>query len=247
MDRLLYTSMSGINRVLDAQAQNAGNLANASTTAFKAALSASVERPVGGDGMPTRVSVASQSGGADLSAGTLLSTGNALDVAIRGQGWMVVQGPGGDEALSRRGDLTIDVNGLLRTGAGNPVLGDGGPIAIPPSRSVTIGADGTISVIPLGQGPEAPAVVDRIRLVNPDPAALRRDTDGLFRTEDGQTPPADAEVRLLSGHLESSNVNLADAMVEMISLSRQFEMQVRMMRIADDNAESASRLMRMQG
>jgi flagellar basal-body rod protein FlgF len=247
MDRLLYTSMSGINRVLDAQAENAGNIANSSTTAFKAALSASVERPVGGAGMPTRVSVASQSGGADLSEGSLVSTGNRLDVAIRGSGWMVVQSPDGGEALSRRGDLEIDVNGLLRTGAGDPVLGDGGPIAVPPSRSVTIGDDGTISVVPLGQGPEAPAVVDRIRLVDPDAETLRRGTDGLFRTQDGQTPPADAEVRLLSGHLEGSNVNLADAMVEMISLSRQFEMQVRMMRIASDNADSASRLMRMQG
>lgn len=247
MDRLLYTSMSGINRVLDAQAQNAGNIANASTTAFKAAMSASVESPVDGAGMPTRVSVASQAGGADLSQGALVSTGNPLDVAVRGSGWMVVQSPDGGEALSRRGDLNIDANGLLRTGAGNPVLGDGGPIAVPPSSSVTVGDDGTISVVPLGQGPEAPAQVDRIRLVDPDPAGLQRGTDGLFRTADGQAPAPDADVRLLSGHLESSNVNKADAMVEMISLARQFEVQVRMMRIANDNADSAARLMRMQG
>ncbi|MEQ8803103.1 flagellar basal body rod protein FlgF [Haliea sp.] len=245
MDRLLYVSMTGANRVMEAQARNAQNLANVGTTAFKATMDSAVSRKIDGPGLPSRFNVQTRDTTTDLSSGALVATGRSLDVALQGDGWMVVQDAEGAQALTRRGDLQVDANGLLRTGAGNLVQGEGGPIAIPPYAQLTLGGDGTVSIVPLGQGPEAQAVLDRVLLVRPDAETLERGSDGLFRVRGGELPPADAEVRMLSGHLEASNVNMAQAMVEMIELARQFELQVRMMRMAGDNADTAAQLMRM--
>lgn len=245
MDRLLYVSMTGANRVMEAQARNAQNLANVNTTAFKGALDSADARRIEGPGLPSRYNVQTRDSRPDLSPGPLQSTGRDLDVAVQGEGWLMVQDAEGGEALTRRGDLQVDANGLLRTGNGDPVLGNNGPIAIPPYTQLTLGADGTVSIVPLGQGPQAQAVLDRIMLVSPDPGALERGTDGLFRAADGELPQPDADVRLASGQLEASNVNMAQAMVQMIELARQFEMQVKMMRNADENADTAAQLMRM--
>lgn len=245
MDRLLYVSMTGANRVMEAQARNSQNLANVSTTAFKGALDSADAQRIEGPGLPTRYNVQTRDSRPDLSPGPLQSTGRDLDVAVQGAGWMVVQDAEGGEALTRRGDLQVDANGLLRTGNGDPVMGNNGPIAIPPYTQLTLGADGTISIVPLGQGPQAQAVLDRIMLVAPANETLERGTDGLFRTADGEPPQPDATVRLASGQLEGSNVNMAQSMVEMIELARQFEMQVKMMRNADENADTAAQLMRM--
>lgn len=245
MDRLLYVSMTGTSRVMEAQARNAQNLANIGTTGFKGALDSAASQRIEGAGFESRYNVVTRPSQADFSEGPLQSTERALDVAIRGEGWMVVQDGNGGEGLTRRGDLQVDANGVLRTGNGSPVLGNNGPIAIPPYSELTIGADGTVSIVPRGQTPQAQAVLDRILLVKPEQSTLERGTDGLFRTADGERPPADAEVRLISGHLEGSNVNMAQSMVEMIDLARQFEMQVKMMRKADENASSAAQLMRL--
>jgi len=247
MDRLLYTSMTGMNRTLEAQARNTQNIANLSTFGFKAVLGDADARPVEGDGMASRVNVVSHAPSPDFTPGSMMSTGNTLDIAVQGDGWIVVQDRNGEPALTRRGDLHADSNGLLRTGNGLPVLGDAGMIAIPPYRDVTIGSDGTISVVPLGQGPEAQAILDRIMLVAPDNRALERGPDGLFRMADGSLPPPDAGVQLVSGALEASNVNMAEALVEMVSLSREFEMQARMLRVVDENSEVSARLLRFNG
>ncbi|MDT8438401.1 MAG: flagellar basal body rod protein FlgF [Wenzhouxiangellaceae bacterium] len=244
MDHMLYTAMTGISRVMEAQTQNANNIANANTTGFKAELMRSGAFPVDGPGFPTRVATINEGSGADLAPGAAIATGNPLDVTIQGEGWFVVQVPGGGEALSRRGDFEIDANGVLRNGAGMPLMGETGPVAIPPYETVTFGVDGTISIVPIGQDPDAPAVLDRLLLVRPDdPAQLQRGADGLFRLPNDEIPPPAADIRLLTGHLEASNVNLAQTMVEMISLQRQFEMQVRMLRMASDNADSSAMLL----
>jgi len=245
MDRLLYVSMTGAGKVMDSQAANANNIANATTPGYKAIEQAALSRPVEGAGLPTRVNSMAGTPGADFAPGTLMSTGPDLDVALQGSGWMVVQSPDGDEALTRRGDLQLDANGLMTTGDGHPVMGDGGPLAVPPNAKVTIGGDGTVSVVPLGQGPEVQAVVGRIRLVDGGEVGLERGEDGLFRGADGTLPPDDGSVRLLTGHLEGSNVNMAEAMVDMIELSRQFELQIRMMRTAEENGGKAAELLRM--
>lgn len=244
MDRFLYISMSGAKETLRAQTVNNHNLANASTTGFRAELSAFQSRAVAGSGHSSRVYATHSTTGWDQTQGALTATGRELDIGINGPGWIAVQAPDGREAYTRAGDLRIDPSGLLINGAGHPVLGDAGPLMVPPHASIAIGADGTLSIVPLGQGPETTALVGRIKLVNPAPEALVRGGDGLFRMQDGSDAPPDASVRLASGVLETSNVNIAEAMVNMIELARHFDLQVKAMRTAEENAATAAQLLR---
>jgi len=243
MDRLLYVAMSGARETLRAQAANNHNLANAATTGFRADLAAFQARHVAGDGYASRVYATTSTTGFDATSGTLVPTGRDLDVAVQGRGYIAVQALDGREAYTRAGDLRIDSNGILRTGTGLPVLGDGGPVAVPPHASVAIGADGTVSIVPLGQGPETRAEVARIKLVNPKDADLTKGGDGLLRMKDGSDAVADASVTLVSGVMETSNVNVADALVNMIELSRRFDLQVRAMKTAEDNGAASARLL----
>jgi len=244
MDRFLYIAMSGAKETLRAQTSNNHNLANASTTGFRANMDAFQTREVAGSGYASRAYATDATTGWDSSQGALQSTGRDLDVGIEGDGWIAVQGTDGREAYTRAGDLRVDPSGLLMNGAGHLVLGDAGPVSVPPNTSLTIGADGSISIIPIGQGPETTATVGRIKLVNPPAESLVRGEDGLFRTNDGADAPPDANVRIASGVLESSNVNAANAMVKMIELSRQFDLQVKAMRTAEENATAAAQLLR---
>lgn len=244
MDRFLYIAMSGAKETLRAQTVNNHNLANASTTGFRADLEAFQTREVAGSGFASRAYATDSTTGWDQTQGTLVSTERDMDVGIKGAGWLAVQGPDGREAYTRAGDLRVDANGQLVNASGHPVMGDSGPLSVPPNQSITIAGDGTISVVPLGQGPETMAQVGRLKLVNPPPEQLARSSDGLFRMIDGSDAPADANVQITSGVLESSNVNVADAMVNMIELSRQFDLQVKAMRTAEENAASAAQLLR---
>lgn len=244
MDRFLYISMSGAKETLRAQTVNNHNLANASTTGFRADLSAFQSRAVAGAGYASRAYATNATIGWDSTQGALMSTGRDLDVGINGPGWMAVQGPDGREAYTRAGDLRVDPSGLLMNGAGQTVMGEGGPISVPPNTSLLIAADGTISIVPVGQGPETTSQVGRIKLVNPAAESMARGDDGLFRTVDGTDAAPDANVRVTSGVLESSNVNVADAMVNMIELSRHFDLQVKAMRTAEENAATAAQLLK---
>jgi len=245
MDRMLYIAMSGAKQTLLAQAANTQNLANANTTGFRADFDAFRAMPVYGDGYPTRVYAMAERPGVDLSSGTVAATGRDMDVAINGDGWLAVQAADGSEAYTRAGDLRVSSNGQLTNGAGNVILGNSGPIAVPPSEKIEIGTDGTITTRPLGQAPNTLSVVDRIKLVNPAKADLIKGTDGLMRLKDDSAAPADANVRVVTGSLESSNVNSVDAMVNMITLSRQYEMQVKAMKVTEDNDQSAVKLVQM--
>lgn len=247
MDRFLYISMSGARETLRAQTANNHNLANASTTGFRADMSAFQTRAVAGSGYASRAYATNSTTGWDPTQGALAATGRDLDVGINGAGWIAVLGRDGREAYTRAGDLRVDPNGMLMTGAGLQVMGEGGPISVPPSTSLTIGADGTISLIPMGQGAETTAMVGRIKLVNPPDADMVRGEDGLFRNVNGADVPADASVKLVTGSLESSNVNTADAMVNMIELARRFDLQVKAMRTAEENAASSAQLLRGGG
>ncbi len=243
MDRMLYVAMSGARETLRAQAANNHNLANASTTGFRADLAAFQARAVQGAGYDSRVYATVGSTGFDASTGAQVATGRDLDVAIKGDGYIAVQGFDGREAYTRAGDLRIESDGTLRTGTGLQVMGDGGPISVPPASSVLIGSDGGISIVPLGQGAETRAIVGRIKLVAPEQSQLERGTDGLFRMKDGTDAPSDAKVQLASGVLESSNVNVADSMVKMIELSRRFDLQTKAMRTAEDTAQASAKLL----
>jgi len=245
MDRMLYVAMSGAKETALAQARNTHNLANASTTGFKASLDAFSSRHVSGPVHETRTYAVAEDMQVDMNPGSLQATGRDLDIAVQDRGWIAVQALDGGEAYTRAGDLQIDAFGQLTTGTGLAVLGDGGPVAIPPFETLEIGSDGTISIRPLGQEANTLARVDRIKLVNPDPAELVRGTDGLIRHVQGMEQPPDSGVNLINGMLESSNVNAVEAMVRMIDLARHFEMQVKMMKTAEDNDEASASLLRL--
>jgi len=245
MDEMIYLAMTGAKQTEYAQAINSNNLANVSTTGFRADLHSFSSAPIDGPGVGSRINAVVESYGTDFSQGAVTSTGRNLDVAIQGAGFLAVQSSDGSEAYTRAGDLRIGSGGLLETGAGLLVIGNGGPVAIPPNNSLLIGTDGTVSVQPIGQGPETLATIDRIKLVNPDIRLLAKGSDGLFRLSNDDAASADASVRLTSGVLEQSNVNVAKTLVNMIELSRQYEMQINVIKTAKEDADAAAQIMRV--
>lgn len=242
---MLYIAMTGAKQTMLAQAVNTNNLANASTTGFRADLAAMRSQPVFGPGYPSRVYAMTERPSVDFSFGTISATGRDLDIAVNGEGWIAVQGLDGTEAYTRAGNLRIASGGILQTITGHSVLGNGGAIAIPPADKVEIAVDGTISIRPIGQSPSTLAIVDRIKLVNPPVDELVKGPDGLFRLQGSDGGVADAAVRLTAGALESSNVSAVEAMINMIALARQFEMQIKTMRTAEDNDSASAQTMRM--
>ncbi len=243
MDRLIYTAMTGAKHVFMQQAGNANNLANASTIGFKAQEHRFRAVPVLGEGMPTRAFTVDASVQDVFDEGPVMFTGRNLDVTVEGRGWLAVQLPDGSEAYTRAGSLDVNANGLLQTKSGYNVVGDGGPINIPPDNNIEIAPDGTVSVVPTYGTPNNSNAIGRLKLVNPPEADLQRGADGLFRLKNGQPADADTNVRVSSGSLEGSNVNVTDAMVNLISLSRQFEMQIKMLQTADTNAQKADQIL----
>jgi flagellar basal-body rod protein FlgF len=247
MDKLLYVAMSGAKETLRAQAANNHNLANASTTGFKADLSAFQSRAVTGPGYASRVYATDNSIGWDSSAGSQQATGNVLDIAVNGSGYIAVQDPTGNEAYTRAGDLHVDPTGQLMTATGLPVMGDNGPISVPPYSSIAVAKDGTISIVPQGGQANSMAIVGRIKLVNPPADSMQRGADGLFHSAGPDPLEADANTTITSGALESSNVNIASSMVNMIELARQFDMQIKSLHSADENAQSSTKLLQSSG
>jgi len=245
MDRMLFVAMSGARETMKAQAINTNNLANASTTGFKADFQSSMSQQVYGPGYASRVYATNQDSGVDFAAGSIISTGRELDMAINGEGWFAVQAADGSEAYTRAGDLRLDNLGRLTNGAGNIVLGNGGPISVPPHAKLEVGADGTISIQPLGQAVSTLAIVDRIKLVNPADDELQKSADGLMHMKNGKAAVADASVSVVSGSLESSNVNTVGSMVRMIELARQYETYIKLMSTAEDNDRASSEIMQM--
>lgn len=243
MDRLIYIAMSGAKHTMHQQAQVAHNLANASTTGYKAEANSFRALQVLGDGEKTRAFVVDSTSGADLSTGAIQNTDRDLDVAVQGKGWLVVQSADGSEAYTRNGSLLIGSNGLLQTRNGLTVMGDGGPLAVPPDAEITIAKDGTVSAIPAGQAASTIATAGRIKLVNPPEADLVKGSDGLFRLASGVSAPADANVVLAQKSLETSNVNAVDSLVNMISLARQFDMQMKLLQNAEANSRQAAQIM----
>ena len=242
MDRLIYTAMTGAKGTMDQQAAVAHNLANATSTGFRAELHKLRAVEVQTEAMRTRAFTVDASVANNFEQGALQHTGRAYDVALAGKGWLAVQMPDGSEAYTRNGSLDVSANGILQTHDGKPVLGDGGPITIPPDNEISIGADGSISA----SQPDQPGVVNvvaQLKLVNPPEADLVRGDDGLFRVRGGAPAQADPNVRVAGGYLEGSNVNVVDQMVQMISLARQFEMQTRMLSTAEQNDRAAAQVL----
>jgi flagellar basal-body rod protein FlgF len=246
LDRMIYVAMTGAKHILGQQAAVAQNLANASTNGYRAAASAFRAVPVVGDGLPTRAFVVDSTAGANFTSGAVQRTGRDLDVAIQGPGWIAVQTESGGEAYTRNGSLQIGTNGLLQTRNGLNVVGDGGPISIPPDSNISIATEGTVSVISTVPPPTSVNAVGRIKLVNPDEKLMVRGGDGLFRLAGGGSADIDPSVALASGALESSNVNVIEEMISMISLARQFDLQMQLLNNAQKNAAQASQILNVK-
>lgn len=246
MDRLIYTAMTGASQTLGRQAAVAHNLANATTSGYRAEehrlRAVQVQSQAIQKGLATRAFVVDASTHTDFAQGPLNQTGRSLDVAVQGKGWIALATENG-EAYTRNGSFEVSINGVLQTRTGIPVQGDGGPITIPPDVKIAIGRDGTISTIPESGAQNTVNVVGRLKLVNPEEAGLARGGDGLFRTSGGDAATADEKVQIAAGYLEGSNVNAVEQMVSMISLARQFDMQLKLVTAADANDRAATQLL----
>ncbi|PBS12434.1 flagellar biosynthesis protein FlgF [Lysobacteraceae bacterium NML93-0792] len=249
MDKALYVAMTGARATLQAQGTVSHNLANADTAGFKAALANTEAYRIQGGTHASRIDAVHIDQGFDNRMGAQRVTGNPLDVSLREDRWLAVQATDGTEAYTRAGNLSLTPNGQLVTAGGHPLVDDNGmPFALPPHQALDIGHDGTVSIVPLGEGPQTMAVVGRLRVVDATPDRLARGLDGLMRNTDPQTPLAQAPGEVMAtGTLETSNVNAAGALVQMIQLQRQFEMQVKLIQRGDDNAQAANSLLRLGG
>lgn len=245
MDKMLYISMTGASQNTLAQRAHANNLANISTTGFRRDYEQARSMPVFGDSFPARAYAMSERPATDFTPGALQETGRDLDVAVGGNGWIAVQAPDGSEAYVRTASMNIDALGVLRAGNGMPIMGNGGPIAVPPEQKVEIGQDGTVSIRAMGEGPRVMAEVDRIKLVNPDLKNMTKGLDGMIHTKSGQPADADGSVQLVSGFLEASNVNAVEEMTSVLALSRQFELHVKMMTAAKEGDEAMARVLQI--
>jgi len=239
MSTMIQLAMSGARETMMAQAVNSHNLANAGTPGFRADLIKFSEAYQTEAGRPRMLNAI------DTSDGGQRVTGRVLDVAINGDGWMAVESADGSEAYTRRGDLRVDSVGQLTNGAGQKIMGNGGAVSLPPYSQLSIGSDGTISIVPLGQGPEATAVVDKIRLVKLANDELYKDEAGELRLPETEVAEPDSELSLVSGALESSNVNPIEAMVKMIDLARRFESQIKMMQTSEENQQAMTSVMKI--
>jgi flagellar basal-body rod protein FlgF len=247
MDRLIYTAMTGASQTLNRQAAVAHNLANVSSTGYRAEehrlRAVQVQSNALQKGLATRAFTVDASTHTDFTPGPLMITGRPLDLAVTGRGWIAVQMPDGSEAYTRNGSFELNVNGIVQTRNGLPVQGDGGPITIPPEVKISVGVDGTISALPESGAQNTVSVVGRVKLVNPPEADLVRGEDGLFRLRDRSAAATDETVKVAAGSLEGSNVNPAEQMVTMISLARQFELQMKVLSTADANDRAATQIL----
>lgn len=245
MDPIIYNAASGGQIGFRRQEIIANNLANVSTPGFKADMyqAQTMYANMGGSDSGPAFAVQNPSV-ADLSPGEIMTTGRNLDIAIQGNGWFAVNNSQGKEAYTKAGNLRLDVNGILTTASGHPLLGNGGPISIPPAQSIDIGADGTITVVPLGGDPKSATILDRIKLVTLDKNNIIKNSEGLFQLKNGGIPTAaDGSVKVKSGAIEGSNVNAIDQMVEMITSGREYDANMKVMSTMEDNLQKLAQVL----
>ncbi len=249
MDKLVYTAATGLRAHMAAQTAIANNMANASTIGFRAdrVVFDRIDLKGGGAAFEARMPTADEVTDADRAPGTVQQTGNPLDVAVAtGTAWLAVQAPDGTEAYTRRGDLEVTSTGVLQTGDGYPAIGQNGPITVPPYNSLTIAPDGTVSILPLGSGPDAqPQVIDRLKLADTRGSTTVKGLDNLLRVKGGGALPQDMDATVQSGALEGSNVNMTQTLVDMIENQRSYEVQANLMKEAKSLDENSASLMRL--
>ncbi|HHW4726400.1 TPA: flagellar basal-body rod protein FlgF [Legionella pneumophila] len=246
MEPILYNSISCGRSDFKRQEIIANNLANINTPGFKADLYQAqtmyMNNANGNNQFSAHSFITQNANGVDTSPGEIITTGRDLDVAIDGDGWIAVQDSQGREAYTRGGSLRLNPNGQLITASGKVVLGDGGPISIPPAQSIEIGSDGTISIVPLEGDVKSLAILDRIKLVTLDRNNIYKNDEGLIQLKSGAAI-ANSNIKLQSGALEGSNVNAIDQMVAMISAGREFDAQMKLLSTVDDNGQKLAQLL----
>ena len=245
MDRIIHTSLSAMRANMARQAVTANNLANASTTGFRAEIANARPLWIKGPGLPDRAVASEEVQSADMRAAATVSTGRPLDIAMNGNAMLTVQAENGDEAYTRRGDLMVSASGLLTTGDGHPVLGEGGPVTVPPSDNIRIDGNGTLWIIPAGGDPNAPQKIDRLKLASPTGSVITKHIDGLFRVRDGGILPTDPQATVTAGALEGSNVNPTTALVDMVEAARSWDTQIKLLTTARDLDTETASLMRL--
>jgi flagellar basal-body rod protein FlgF len=245
MDRLVHTAMTAMRGAMARQTAIANNLANANTTGFRAEIANASTTWLNGPGVNARAQASEQVIAADMASGTVTQTGNPLDIALNGDALLTVQAPDGDEAYTRRGDLKMSESGLLTTGDGHPVLGEGGPITVPPADSITIAKDGGIWIVPQGGDPAQSQQIDRLKLASPQGSQIAKGLDGLFREKNGGVLPSDPDATVTAEALEGSNVNPTLALVQMIDASRAWETQIKLVSTAKEMDDGGASLMRL--
>jgi flagellar basal-body rod protein FlgF len=228
MDRLIHTGLSALKAAMARQTVTANNLANASTTGFRTEMTSVRPLWLNGPGLPDRAFASEEVVAADMKAAPTMPTGKPLDIAVDGEALLTVQAPDGDEAYTRRGDLMVASSGLLTTGDGHPVIGEGGPVTIPPADDIRIDKDCTIWIVPPGGDPAAPQKLD-----------------GLFRVKGGGILPGDPTASVKPGALEGSNVNTSEALVAMIDASRKWDTQIKLLATARELDTDTASLMRL--
>ena len=246
MDRLIYTAVSGMSSSMVRQRVIASNMANAQTTGFRAEVLKAQPVTLEGPQLEARAMSRAEVKGASMKQGAVVATGHALDVALSGDTMLAVQSPAGGEGYTRRGDLAVSATGVVENGEGLPVLGESGPLTVPPGSTVTIAPDGGVMVSDPAAPGEPPQRLDRLKLVSTTGSALEKDLTGVFRVPGGGVLPVDAEATVTAGSLEQSNVNPSEVLVEMIEAQRLFEMRTRVVQTARELDEGSARLMRLQ-
>lgn len=246
MDKMVYIAASGAKQSLMGLALKANNLANANTTGFKADFAQARSMQAFGEGLPSRVFSMEERPGSNMTSGGIQQTGRELDIAMSDNAWLSVQDASGNEAYTKVGTLNITTEGMLVTSGGRQVIGEGGPIILPvPIEKIEFSKDGAIQVRPQGAPANFLEEVDRLKVVEANNSTLEKGNDGLFRPKPNQTVETSANVQVISGALEMSNVNPVHEMVDMISHQRQFELQVKLMKTAEEIDQSQDQLLRI--
>ncbi|PAX07956.1 flagellar basal-body rod protein FlgF [Sphingomonas lenta] len=247
MDKLVYTAATGLRAHMQAQAAIANNMANVSTTGYRAdrVVFDRIELKGGGAALQARTPTSEEITDADRSPGAIQTTGRPLDIAMQGDAWLAVQAADGTEAYTRRGDLSVTEAGVLQTGDGFLVMGSGGPITLPPADKVAIAADGSITIVPRGGDPNQPQAIDRLKLADPRGSNTVKGLDNLLRVRGGGVLPEDLDAKVQTGALEGSNVNMTQALVDMIENQRSYEVQANLLKEARSMDEQSASLMRL--
>ncbi|MEH6700110.1 flagellar basal body rod protein FlgF [Parasphingorhabdus sp.] len=243
MDKLAYTTVNAMKSLMHRQTAIANNMANSETVGFKSDMVSAKAQYLNGPGHNSRAMSVDRDMQADMNGGAITKTDRPLDIALEGDAMLAVQDADGKEAYTKRGDLKINPSGTLLTGDGFPVLGDSGPVTLPPSERVDIGSDGTISYVPVGGDPTQPLQLGKLKLVSVTGSQISKGADTLFHVADDGTLPVDDNAKVISGALEGSNVNMTSALVDMIETSRAWETQAKLLKTAEDLDDSGAGIM----